>query len=100
MWISLIARLGLPRRVKIRGLKINMRIWRNWQFPIERRRWRKKRKEEMRRGRIFQAHQAKEKFGNRKSYAGAYVPNNNLIYADMAELADALDSGTNAREAF
>ena len=24
-------RLGCPRRVKIRGRKFNMRVWRNWQ---------------------------------------------------------------------
>ena len=49
--------------------KLNMRVWRNWQFCGERLLRRKKRDRKRRRGRNFQALQADKNFGHRKSHA-------------------------------
>ncbi len=81
-----------------------MRIWRNRQFSTKRLLRRLKRRLKRRSGRNFSALQAAKNFGHRKSHADAAAHQKfnkykneyllGFIYADMAESADALDSGS------
>ena len=106
--ISLIARLGdVSLRVKIKR-NTYMRVWRNWQFQTERRRWRIQRRFEKRRNTSVASGSAARR-DCCKCHVNASAPYNtnspsckfrrSIKYAGMAELADALDSGSNGRKA-
>ena len=77
-------RLGSPRRVKFRGQKLNLRIWRNRQFARERCLRQIQRAGQRRSGRNFFGAPSRKKLRQPQELRGRGYPIN-LIFADMAE---------------
>ena len=69
-----------------------MRVWWNRQFACERCLWQRKRTEQRRSGRNLIGAPSRKKLRQPQESRGRGCPIN-LIFADMAEQADALDSG-------